>query len=322
MTLQTTGTLLIGQPVDFLVDVGPDEATKPYSYVMDFGDSSDPQLGFSSDDPMGLTYTYTLPGDFQAEILIQSCEAAPITDTLQLSIIGADGFILAPSAEAKIGAPGTTVTYTLRLTNTISVTNTYDLALSGNDWTTDLSEVMVGPVAPGESQEVSVTVEIPADATAGASDTVTVTATSQYPGILPETANLTTSASERYAMAVSATEIALTGIPGSSVTYALHLTNTSNTTDTISIEASGVWTPTVTVDPEAAYQGGAVTLAAGAGAVVYVSVALPAGTPFGESDTTLVSFVSAGDPLVGEEVGLTTTAGAYQVMLPLVLLQQ
>ena len=88
LTLQTTGTLLIGQPVNFQVDIAPEGATKPYSYGMDFGDGTDPQPGFSYDDPLGLTYTYALPGDFQAEILVQSCDAAQITDTLQLSIIG------------------------------------------------------------------------------------------------------------------------------------------------------------------------------------------------------------------------------------------
>ncbi len=319
MTLQTTGTLLIGQPVDFLVDVGPQEATKPYSYVMDFGDGADPQNGFSSIDPLGLTYTYTLPGDFQAEISIQSCDLAPITDTLQLSLIGEDGFLLAPAEDAKSGAPGETVTYTLRLTSTLTVSNTFDLALIGNDWASQVSEPVIGPLGPGSSQEFNVTVIVPVDAFAGASDLVTVNATSRYPGVMPKSADLTTTASAHYALAVLSDSTALIGLPGASVTYTLHITNTSNTTDTIVIDASGVWTPTVTVSPESAYQGGAVTLAAGASAVVQVSVAVPAGTPFGESDTTTVAFTSEGDPSVGEDVSLTTTAGAYQVMLPLIL---
>ena len=233
--------------------------------------------------------------------------------------VGEEGFILSPATGAKEGAPGTTVTYTLNLTNSMSVSNTFDLTLSGNGWETVLSSESIGPVPPGEAGEFSVAAEIPIDASAGASDTVTVTASSQASGILPETSVLTTSASAQFSMLVNVADNEQAGFPAEPVTYSIMLTNTSNTTDTIDIQASGVWTATVTVSPEAAYQKSAVTLADGGSVTVYVSVAVPAHARHTESNTTTVRLSSQGDPLVGEEVILITTVKPSPILLPLLL---
>jgi hypothetical protein len=66
-----------------------------------------------------------------------------------------------------------------------------DLALSGQTWTTLLSTSQIN-LAPGASAVFTVSVTIPADAADHASDTVTITATSQGNPALKDTAVLTT----------------------------------------------------------------------------------------------------------------------------------
>jgi uncharacterized membrane protein len=144
------------------------------------------------DDPLVLTYAYSLPGDFQASVSAQSCGSPVFTDTLPVSIDAEEGITLHPQASSLEGMPGETVTYTLHVTNTSPVSNTINLALSGNTWTAQLSAAAVGPLAPGQGSAFTVSVAVPADAPGGASDVTTVTASSQSPGIFPVTATLTT----------------------------------------------------------------------------------------------------------------------------------
>ncbi|MGB0384896.1 MAG: M36 family metallopeptidase [Ardenticatenaceae bacterium] len=86
---------------------------------------------------------------------------------------------------------GRTVTYTLQVTNTGNVADTFDLAVSGNDWNTTLSNASVSLNA-GASTMVTVHVEIPSDTADGESETATATAISQADSTVSEQAQLTT----------------------------------------------------------------------------------------------------------------------------------
>jgi N-acetylneuraminic acid mutarotase len=85
---------------------------------------------------------------------------------------------LTPATAALSGAPGDVVTYNLTLVNTGNGEDTVTLALAGNLWVTELP-VASFTLAAGESVAVTVLVTIPADAVDGATDAVTVTATSE-----------------------------------------------------------------------------------------------------------------------------------------------
>jgi hypothetical protein len=87
------------------------------------------------------------------------------------------GVELSPDAQQS-GAPGDDVAYSVQITNTGSSSDTFDLALGGNSWTTALSDSSV-TLAAGTSTTVDVTVSIPSGANNGDNDVVTVTATSQ-----------------------------------------------------------------------------------------------------------------------------------------------
>ncbi len=88
------------------------------------------------------------------------------------------------SPRQRIQPPGAVVTYSVALVNAGRVTDTYSLSLAGYAWptrilsgTTEVAQTL--PLAPCRSQNLTVEVDIPDTSGMGASDTFTLTATSQ-----------------------------------------------------------------------------------------------------------------------------------------------
>jgi hypothetical protein len=93
------------------------------------------------------------------------------------------------------------------------------------------------------------------------------------------------------------------------------VTNLGNYTDTFSLEASGVWVPTLshdTTDP----------LDVGESFVFTLEVAIPATADEGSSDLATITAQSGFDSEVSSSAEVTTTAlppPGWQVYLPLIL---
>ena len=99
---------------------------------------------------------------------------------------------LEPPAAAQTGDTGTTVTYTLRVTNSGECADVLDVTVAAL-WPTE-APATVGPLAAGEGTDVVVTVSIPAGAGDGDQDVATVTFTSQGDGGISAASVLTTTA--------------------------------------------------------------------------------------------------------------------------------
>jgi hypothetical protein len=84
------------------------------------------------------------------------------------------GVLAKADPTALTSEAGTTVTYTLALTNTANVSDTIDMSVSGNTWST-VAPPSLGPLLAGASATFSVTVAIPPTATGGQTDTAVVT---------------------------------------------------------------------------------------------------------------------------------------------------
>jgi PKD repeat protein len=89
------GTMQTDTPVRFRADLMPDDATKPYSYTVDYGDGTAPITATSSTDPLTLTHTYNTSATYTVEIGVWNCDmTTPITDILDVEIVRAADFYI------------------------------------------------------------------------------------------------------------------------------------------------------------------------------------------------------------------------------------
>jgi uncharacterized repeat protein (TIGR01451 family) len=102
-----------------------------------------------------------------------------------------------PMAEAT-GTPGTVVEYTLTLSSTSSVTDSYLLEVANNQWPVTLWDVtfttpisQIGPLTPCTSQQFGVRVEVP-DTTTAVQDTAVIRARSQLDPLVTASSTLIT----------------------------------------------------------------------------------------------------------------------------------
>jgi len=83
LTVETTGTIYPGDPVDFAADILPDDFAAPYSYTVDYGDGTAPASGSDIADPLLFTHSYTAVGSYTVEFAAWNCAMQePVTDTV------------------------------------------------------------------------------------------------------------------------------------------------------------------------------------------------------------------------------------------------
>ncbi|MBP7686751.1 MAG: DUF11 domain-containing protein [Thermoflexales bacterium] len=214
------------------------------------------------------------------------------------------GVSVSPSTAGQSGLAGTSVTYTLNVTNTGTASDSFTVTLSGNAFTTT-APATVGPLGAGASTTLNVVVTIPAGAAGGASDTVNVKVTSQADPSKFATAALTTTANTVRGVTVTPGTVGQSGLPGAIVTYTLSVTNTGEASDTFTVTLSGnafVTNAPASIGP----------LAAGANTTLNVVVTIPAGAAGGASDAANVKITSRGDPSKFVNSTLTTTANSVR----------
>jgi len=103
---------------------------------------------------------------------------------------------LIPPTAAQSGAPGETVTYTLSLTNTGTVTESFYLTptVAGEQWTTTVVPTLTVALSPSGTVPVTVSVFISPTALVGQQSVATVTATSATSPTVSDSSTLTTTA--------------------------------------------------------------------------------------------------------------------------------
>ncbi|MDX1409402.1 MAG: hypothetical protein R3330_14745, partial [Saprospiraceae bacterium] len=223
--------------------------------------------------------------------------AASDSATLTTSVDPVYGAALSPD-DALSGGAGQTVTYTLHVTNTGNISDTFDLAAAGHTWTTTLSSptIFLGPGSPGL---FTVSVQIPGSAVGNESDLVTITATSQADISKSDNTTLTTTVDPVSGVKLSP-DAALSGPAGKMVTYTLYITNTGNVVDTFTLSATGnVWTTTLSTSD--------IMLGSGVKATFSAVVHLPSGALGTDSDSATVAATSHTNNNQQDTTMLTTT---------------
>ena len=103
-----------------------------------------------------------------------------------------------PTTAAQSGAPGATITYTLRMTNTGTAADTFTMTVAGNFWptTTHVSgtTTILVPLAHNHGMDIDVVVTIPVTATGH--DVAVLTLHSKNDPAVTATATLTTTTVE------------------------------------------------------------------------------------------------------------------------------
>lgn len=100
---------------------------------------------------------------------------------------------LTPLTTSGSGLPGTPVTYTLTVQNSGNGPDTFAIAVS-SEWTATPSLAVTDALLPGQSQQFTVVVQVPAAAAVGSMEETAVTVTSQFNNAVSQTATLSTTA--------------------------------------------------------------------------------------------------------------------------------
>jgi PKD repeat protein len=202
LTQNPPGALLTGTPAAYLADIFPGYATKPYTYTVDYGDGVSVTAA-SSLDPLPLAHNFASAGLYPVQVSAwNACTPQPVTASVQTEVAdvlyGVAAHLDSPALSGGYWAP---VTYTLRITNTGSTTDTFDLDLT-SAWNVTIYTPQ-GPLAPGQSLtlgsgeaiSLQLVVTIPYAMLPGASDNAALTITSQGNPARLQTVQFTTTAS-------------------------------------------------------------------------------------------------------------------------------
>ncbi len=179
-TVEYTSTATCAAPSDI-----PWASADPLTGTTSAGLSSLLDVTFDSTGLSTGIYTGTL-------CVVSDAVNAPLLAVPLTMTVAAYGVELSPD-QAQTGQVGTTVTYTVQITNTGDVADVFDLAASGNAWITILGQGSIA-LDPGQSSSFSVTVAVPAGADNNDMDTAAITATSQGDPTASADTDLTTTA--------------------------------------------------------------------------------------------------------------------------------
>lgn len=243
-------------------------------------------------------------GDWDSFILRASSNHDPSQqDEIEFTTLVYSYGVLLSGDDSYAGNPGEILTYTLAVTNISSGwLDTFDLTLLPDSFSVEVDIDLVGPLAPGASAEIHVTVEIPESALPGEADSAEIKATSQGDSSQWASLVLTTTVGGSYGVLLSSDQTEGSGPAGSSVTYTTSLTNSGSLPDTFLLTYREV-------DPdwEVQLEQDSFELAGGESVLTSFQVLIPAGAAPGDWDSFTLQATSSHDPSQQGELEFTTT---------------
>ena len=198
--------------------------------------------------------------------------------------------------EGKIGS---TVTYTVDITNTGNIIDYYNLFIT-SELPANLPLSGLGPVEPGETISVTIGIEV-SFAYPGEVVTSTVRVESLRDPNIMDAMQIFTTVLPTPKPELEPESLGLSGMYGETIAYTLTVTNVGNITDTINLTYTGnTWEVVI---PVTSFE-----LGMGESEDFMVMVSIPEDVQLGEIDTLILTAVSASDPAATDSSTLTTTA--------------
>lgn len=275
--------------------------TNATGFVWAFGDGH----GATQRHPQ---HAYATVGTFTATLTAtNACNSAVASHSVTVETYD---LALTTSSPQQMCDPGQALTFTAQITNTGTMSDTFELTILNDEWTTQLHTDSVF-LDVGDTATVSLTITIPADAEGGASDTFTLRArASSDPRTSPATADLDLEAMAAacYDLHLNADTNTQSVAPGDTAHYTLEVVNASNVMATITLTRTNAGWPT-TITPSS------LDVAAAGRREIDVAVTVPVEIGLNTTDIATIR-ATAGD--VYREVDLTTQA-YHTAYLPLVM---
>ena len=208
----------------------------------------------------------------------------------------------------QVAAPGSAVTYTLRLTNTTATTTTFDLEAGSHQWPMTVTPTQTTALPPGKAAAISVSVTIPTGVLATDFDALALVATAPLTPMERQYFALNTHVLPAYGLTLAPSTATSMAAVGYAATYTLHVTSTGYLTDAVTFDVSQNKWP-VSITPIT------LTLAAQQHAAVQVLVSVPLTATIGLSDTAHINVQGTG---VSAFSDLTTSAAGWRCLLPII----
>ncbi len=218
---------------------------------------------------------------------------------------------LTPAVSDLVGEPDSSAVYTLSLQNIGLALAIFDLTAAGSPaWPVAIDPPAV-TLGANEGAEITVTVQIPAEAVGGASDSVQITASPQGAPEYADLASLTTYTNQT---TLTPASDALSGAPGTQVIYSLTITSAANEPRTFDI-LPGAHTWPVSLSTKL------ISLLPGESKTLTVTVTIPADAPDAAIETLEVRAEMRADRRHVDVSLLTTTAALPPklIFLPAIL---
>ncbi|MCK4857235.1 MAG: T9SS type A sorting domain-containing protein [candidate division Zixibacteria bacterium] len=275
-------------------------------------DPPDPSYTLNAGENLPLDINLEIPATAPLQtkdtltIIATSSGSRQLADTLiivtTVNVIVSYGFTIT-GPTSGIGDPGDTIVYSpVVIHNVGDVTDRATLLWTSSlGWSVTAPDISSQDIAAGATLDVDFTVVIPAGATVGSKDTLTIIVSSQGDPAVKDTLTIITLVGKTYGIDISGPP-AGNGLPGSNAVYTVTFDNLGNVADSfdISVTSSSGWQLTGLPNPVE-------YIDAYLGKSFDIVVAIPATAPAGHEDTLFITATSKSDLSKSDTLKIITT---------------